>query len=225
MDISLLEDIMLKNAPKQYATDPVKSRNWLKERMEEMQTHFNSLNPDDAMIHWDSAKVEYLKGSGTGPMIDVKKLVDIIDTQMATSLKTLLTLLSRHQGSTETYSSVDTQIYIKNVESARSITKRFWKRAFTLSARARGTQTNVEVDYSPIDLRSENEVEKDRKAKIGNYVTAESNFYITPQEAAEEIRWTLGLDPKIPHELLEKLEHKHDPVEEQPNAPAVRGGE
>jgi hypothetical protein len=37
-------------------------------------------------------------------------------------------------------------------------------------------QTNVEVDYSPMDLRSENEVERDKKAKIANLVTAESNF-------------------------------------------------
>lgn len=210
MDVSMMEEIMLKNMPTQLKNDPNKQKTWLNDRMTEMQTHFNSLNPDDALFHYDSVKVEYLKGSGTGPMIDVKKLIDIIDTQLATSLKTLLTLLSRHQGSTETYSSVDTKLYIKTVESARSVTKRFWKRAFSLAARVRGTQTNIDADYNTIDLRTENEVEKDRKDKIGNYVTAESNFYITPQEAAEEIRWTLGLDPKIPDELLPKLEKKHD---------------
>ncbi|WP_246862827.1 hypothetical protein [Paenibacillus cellulosilyticus] len=91
--------------------------------MDEITNHFNSLHPDDALVHWDSVKVDYLKGGNSGPMIDIKKLIDIIDTQMATSLKTLLTILSRHQGSTETYSSIDTQIYIKNVESARSVYK------------------------------------------------------------------------------------------------------
>jgi hypothetical protein len=80
-----------------------------------------------------------------------------------------------------------------------------------LSARVRGTLTNVEADYNPIDLRSENEVEKDHNAKIGNYVMAESNFYITPEESAAEVRWTLGLDPKIPAALLPKLEKKHEP--------------
>jgi hypothetical protein len=220
MDISILEDVMLKSIPRNIAGDPNKQREWLAQRMDEMLKHFNSLNPDDALVHWDSIKVEYLKGSGTGPMIDVKKLIDIIDTQMATSLKTLLTLLSRHQGSTETYSSVDTQLYIKTVESARSVTKRFWKRAFSMAARVRGVQTIVEVDYNPIDLRTENKVEKDRKAKIGNLVTAENNFYITPEEAAVEVRWTLGLDPKIPAELLPKLEKKHEPDPNQipPNA-------
>ena len=210
LDVSMMEEIMIKNMPPQFKVDPKSQRAWLTERMEEMQKHFNSLNPDDAMFHYDSVKVEYLKGT-SGPMIDVKKLIDIIDTQMATSLKTLLTILSRHQGSTETYSSVDTQLYIKMVESGRSVTKRFWKRAISLSSRVKGTQTNVECDYNPIDLRSENEVEKDRKAKIGNYVMAESNFYITPEEAAAEVRWTLGLDPKIPLELLPKLEKKHEP--------------
>ncbi|WP_226888898.1 hypothetical protein [Paenibacillus polymyxa] len=116
LDISMLEEIMLKNMP-----------NNLKS------------NPDDALVHWDSVKVEYLKGGNSGPMIDIKKLIDIIDTHMATSLKRPLTILSRHQGSTETYSSIDTQIYIKNVESARSVTKRFWQRAFSLSARVKGT--------------------------------------------------------------------------------------
>lgn len=223
MDVSMLEEIMLKNMPAQYKSNPNEQRKWLKERMEEMQVHFNSLNPDDALFHWDSVKVEYLKGSGTGPMIDIKKLIDIIDTQMATSLKTLLTLLSRHQGSTETYSSIDTQLYIKTIESARNVTKRFWQRAFLLAARIRGTQTIVEVDYGPIDLRTENEVERDRRAKINNLVTAEKNFYITPQEAATEIRWMLGLDSKIPPELAEKLEKKYEPDPNQP--PPNEGGE
>ncbi len=222
LDISMMEEIMLKNVPNQYKNNPTAQQTWLKERMDEMLKHFNSLNPDDALVHWDSVKVEYLKSGNSGPMIDIKKLIDIIDTQIATSLKTLLTILSRHQGSTETYSSVDTQIYIKNVESARSITKRFWQRAFSLSARVRGTQTKVEADYAPIDLRSENEVEKDRKAKISNYVTAESNFYITGEEAAQEVRWTLGLDPKIPAELIPKLEKKHEP---DPKQTPPEGGE
>lgn len=112
LDISMLENIVLKNIPAQYKNNPDAQHKWLTERMKEMLNHFNSLNPDDALIHWDSVKVEYLKGGNSGPMIDIKKLIDIIDTQMATSLKTLLTLLSRHQGSTETYSSIDTRIYM-----------------------------------------------------------------------------------------------------------------
>jgi hypothetical protein len=220
LDISMMEEIMLKNAPPSIQNNPAAQQKFLTERMGEVMTHFNSLNPDDTFVHWDSVKVEYLKGGSTGPMIDIKKLIDIIDTQMATSLKTLLTILSRHQGSTETYSSIDTQIYIKNVESARSVTKRFWQRAFAMSVRVKGTQTNIEVDYAPIDLRSENEIERDRRSKINNYVLAEKELYITPQEAAEEVRWTLGLDAKIPAELVEKLQHKRSEAIEP-----VEGGE
>jgi hypothetical protein len=211
LDISMLEEIMLKNMPNSLKNNPDGQQKWLKERMDEMLNHFNSLNPDDALVHWDSVKVEYLKGGNSGPMIDIKKLIDIIDTQMATSLKTLLTILSRHQGSTETYSSIDTQIYIKNVESARSVTKRFWQRAFSLSARVRGVQTLVEVDYSPIDLRSEMERERDLRARLNNYVLAEKERYITAKEAATEARWIMGLDPNIPTELLADLEKKHEP--------------
>ncbi|MDK8182104.1 hypothetical protein [Paenibacillus sp. UMB4589-SE434] len=210
LDISLMEEIMIKNMPRNIAQDPSKQKEYLTQRLNEIQTHFESLNPDDSLFHWDSVKVEYLKGGNSGPMIDVKKLIDIIDTQLATSLKTLLTLLSRHQGSTETYSSIDTQIYIKTIESARSVTKRFWKRAFSIAARVRGVQTTVIADYDPIDLRSENEVEADRKAKLYNLTEAEKNYYITPEEAAQEMRWTLGFDQKIPPELLERLQSKHD---------------
>ncbi|QOH62422.1 hypothetical protein [Paenibacillus polymyxa] len=224
LDISMLEEIMLKNMPNNLKSNPDGQQKWLKERMDEMLNHFNSLNPDDALVHWDSVKVEYLKGGNSGPMIDIKKLIDIIDTQMATSLKTLLTILSRHQGSTETYSSIDTQIYIKNVESARSVTKRFWQRAFSLSARVKGTQTKVEADYLPIDLRSENEIERDRRSKIDNYIIAEKNFYITPLEAAEEIRWTLGINAKIPAELLPLLVKKHESDSNEENTPS-EGGE
>ncbi|KAA8782521.1 hypothetical protein EC604_01490 [Paenibacillus amylolyticus] len=216
LDISVVEEILLKNMPNQYKNNPEGQQRWLTERMTELMGHFNSLNPDDAMIHWDSVKVEYLKGGNSGPMIDIKKLIDIIDTQMATGLKTLLTLLSRHQGSTETYSSVDTQIYIKSVESARNVTKRFWKRAFSMAARVRGVQTLVEADYAPIDLRSEMERERDLRAKLNNYVLAEKERYITSKEAATEARWIMGLDPNIPLELVAELENKRSVAQTQP---------
>lgn len=219
MTVSILEEVMLKNMPAQYKMDPNAQRQWLNNRLADIQTQFSSLNPDDALIGWDSVKYEYLKGSGTGPMIDVKKLIEVIDTQLATSLKTLLTLLSRHQGSTETYSSVDTQLYIKTVESARNVTKRFWERAFSMAARVNGVQTIVSAEYEPIDLRTENELESDRQLRLENLITAEENKYITPEEAATESRKSLGLDPKIPTELKMKLKEKSNTTGPPPIPP------
>lgn len=217
--VNLAEEIMLKNMPRQYAGDPNKQRAWLNERMEDMKKLLESLNPDDALFGWDSVKYDYLKTAGTGSMIDIKKLIDIIDTQLATALKTLLTLLSRHQGSTETYSSVDVQLYIKTVESARNIVKRFWERALSLSARIKGVQTKVKAEYAPIDLRTEQELEEDRKAKLDNLVTAEKEKYITPEEAAKEARLSLGFDPEIPAELIEKLKTKQEQPTQPPSPP------
>ncbi|WAH35039.1 hypothetical protein [Alicyclobacillus dauci] len=222
MDVKILEEVILKNMPAQFKADPNAQRNWLSGKLTEYQNLFSSLNPDDAMIHWDSVEVKYVEGM-RGPAIDIEKLIDVIDTQLATALKTLLTMLSRHQGSTETYSSVDTQIYIKTVESARNVTKRFWSRAFSMAARVKGVQTRVDVDYAPIDLRSENEQQGDLKARIENVESADSNFYITPEEAAIEIRKALGLDADIPPELVEKLKNKHEqpetPTQENPSVP------
>ncbi|MOA60835.1 hypothetical protein D3C78_1858280 [compost metagenome] len=67
----------------------------------------------------------------------------------------------------------------------------------------------VEADYSPIDLRSEMERVRDMRAKINNYVLAEKELYITAEEAAIEARWIMGLNPKIPAELLDPLKKKH----------------
>jgi hypothetical protein len=222
MTVNLLEELMLKNMPAPFKNDPNAQRNWLSQRLKDTQAMMQGLNPDDALIGFDSVKFDYIRGGG-GPVVDVTKLINVIDTQLATSLKTLLTLLSRHQGSTETYSSVDTQIYIKTVESARSITKRFWSRAFSIAARVKGVQTMVDVDYAPIDLRSEQQQEADRTKFIENIESADSNFYITSEEAAEEVRKSFGLDPKIPPELAAKLKTKHDPIEtpteENPSVP------
>jgi hypothetical protein len=43
--------------PGQTAKDPNEQRKWLEERMEEMQKHFNLINPDDALFHWYSVKL------------------------------------------------------------------------------------------------------------------------------------------------------------------------
>ncbi|WP_243643887.1 hypothetical protein [Paenibacillus pinisoli] len=50
MDISVMEEIMIKYMPKNIANDPAKQSAYLKNRLEEIQSHFESLNPDDYSI-------------------------------------------------------------------------------------------------------------------------------------------------------------------------------
>ena len=224
--VQIAEEILLKNMPRQVQQGgPDAVRQWMNDRQREVIEYMKNLNPDDALVGWDSMKFEYIQGSGKGGMVDVKKLIDVIDTQLATSLKTLLTLLSRHQGSTETYSSVDVQLYIKSVESARAVTRRFWERAFSVAARVRGVQTTVTLEYAPIDLRSEQETERDRQLRLSNLSKSERECYITPEEAAREARIALGLDPKIPQELKEKLLAKHQQRVDQQQDNGFEGGD
>lgn len=215
MTVKLLEEIMLKNMPQKYRNDPNAQRQWLGDRLKDVQNQFKNLNPDDALIGWDSVEYGYVQVQGSGSVVNVKSLIDVIDTQLATALKTLLTLLSRHQGSTETYSSVDVQLYIKTVESARNVSRRFWERALSVACRVKGVKTSVEAEYAPIDLRSEQQQANDMQSVLENLESAESNFYITGEEATTEARKMLGFDADIPPELSDKLKQKH----EQPETP------
>ncbi|WP_440109416.1 hypothetical protein [Paenibacillus sp. QZ-Y1] len=74
LDISVVEEVLLKNMSNQNKNNPAGQQQCLTERMSEIMGDFNSLNPEDAMIHWDSVKVEYLKGGNSGLMIDIKKI-------------------------------------------------------------------------------------------------------------------------------------------------------
>lgn len=170
LEVKLLEEILIKNAPPTIRNDSKKLAQWLTTKKSEIETEYQKINPDDALIHFDSVEVKYLETSRGLGTFDARALVEIIDSQVIASLKTLSTLMGRHRGRTETYASAEVQLYIKGVEAVQKVSGLLMSRLLTFCLNMFGLQGYVEFGYLPIELRSKTELAQWDAVRIKNHL-------------------------------------------------------
>lgn len=166
--VKLLEEILIKNAPPTIKNDAKALATWLNTKKTEIEDEYKNVEPDDALIHFDSTEIKYLettRGMGT---YDARALIEIIDSQLIASLKSLSTLMGRHRGRTETYASAEVQLYIKGVEAIQAVSALLMSRKLTFCLNMFGMQGYVIFKYLPIELRSKTELAQWDSIRIKN---------------------------------------------------------
>lgn len=181
IDISVLEELMIKNSPAQYKSDPIQLQNFLKEQISNIRTYIENMNPDDAFIHFDSVKVDMVEPRIAS--IDIKSIIAIIDTQVIAAVKSLGTLMGRHLGSTETYADAEISIYVLGIKSVQKLISSLVEQILTLVLRLNGKNDYVVVEFLPIELRSETELAQWRQMEINNWLTLRDEGFVTDDEA------------------------------------------
>lgn len=167
IEAKILEEVVSKNCPGSIKNDPNKYAEWLNNRLTELINLYGQLNPDDVMVHYDSVEMGMV-GQNAKASFDIKSLIQILDHQMAASLKTLMTILGRKEGSTETYVSTDIMLYAKGVEDVQKVSEALLERAFTFCLNLQGFQGTADFEFDAIDFRSDEQREKDFGSKINN---------------------------------------------------------
>ncbi len=186
IDLKVVEKVIIDNAPPQIKADPKKRVEFVNKQIQEILDHLASLDPDQPLVHVDSIEATML-GGNTGPVIDVQKLMNVIDSQIVSACKTLSVFLGRHFGKTETYASIEVQIYNRTVEAIKELSRRLFGRALTLGLRLRGHQGIVEVKYDVIDWKSPQEREQAKTMAIDNAIKMRDQGWITDEEACEMV--------------------------------------
>ena len=186
IDIEILEEVLIKNAHASVKSSEEKLRKFVEKRIKEIMDGLTSLDPDMPFVHVDSIKTDIL-GGNQGPVIDVQKLMDVIDSQIVAATKTLSVFLGRHFGKTETYANIEVQIYNKTVDAIRELAARALARALSIGLRLRGNQGTVEITYEKLDWRSPQEREQAIATKIGNALKMRDEGWITDEQACESV--------------------------------------
>jgi len=170
VDVELLEEILIKNAPPAIRNDAKKLTAWLNARKSAIETEYTNIKPDDAAIHFDSVKLKYLEAQKGVGSFDARALIEVVDAQVIASLKSLSTLMGRKTGRTETYASAEVLLYIKGVEAIQQISGQLMSRALTFCLNMFGHQGYVAFEYLPIELRSKTEIAQWEAIKIHNHL-------------------------------------------------------
>lgn len=168
IEITLLEEILIKNAPPMFKNDAKRLAEWLNQRKQDIEREYQNMQPEDAIIHFDSVKTNFMETQRGLSTYDARALIEVIDAQVIASLKSLATLMGRQRGRTETYASAEVQLYIKGVEAIQRLTGQLMSRILTFCLNMFGYQGYVIFEYLPIELRSKTELAQWNAIRIRN---------------------------------------------------------
>ena len=188
IDVSLLEEIVLQNTP-EHMKAPGRDdelRAWVDGFLTDLQATYNSLNPDDAFIHWDWVKVTATGGAG-GRAIDVAKVIAAIDAQIVAGLKQLPVLLGRNEGSTTTHATVQWQIYVAGIEALQRCVKRLVEWLYGVALQVYGRQSYARVTFNAIRKTDRKADAEAAKIEADTLVMQVLAGWISNDEAAQQV--------------------------------------
>lgn len=219
IDIKLMEEILIKNAPVEIKRDAKKLTDYLNSHMTAIKEDYRNLKPDDHMVHYDSVELSYLEASGSGArsMFSPKELIDVIDGQVINGLKSMATLLSkRFGGSTEGYTSVEATVFIKLIQGFQSIVQEVYDQVLTLG---------IKIEHGLLTSRVKSEFREPHLRPVIDTASLKSNELsnlertpLTDDEYKKETRKLMGFrgDPPAGAKLHLNDETGND---SQPNRP------
>lgn len=185
-DITILEEVLLKRMPIAIRNNEEKKQQWLNEKLQEIIDMYNNLDPDDSFVHYDSVQIGMAGGGQSGgALIDPEKLMNVIDHQIMSGLKTLSTILGRRStGNTESFAKMEIKLYIKGVEAIQKTVERILSRALTLALNIKGMQGIVYFEFNPIEIRTSLETAQFEQIHLMNCQFKRDQGWISQEEAA-----------------------------------------
>lgn len=187
MEVTVDEESIRKYAPAKAQHDPQEMDKYLDEVIGTVEDAINNLNPEDAVVHQNSIKVQMLTNGNISLSREWETLENMTNAKTATGAKVLPAILGHNVGSSN-IASTETLLFMKNVEGSVQLKlNEIYSRALTLAVRLFGLDCYVEFWYDDINLRPESELEAFKAMKQSRVLELLSLGIITDEDASLEL--------------------------------------
>ena len=193
MVVSIVQESIENMADAETRGDPAKMAAFFESTRSQIETVLSGLNPEDAVVMYDSAKIDSI--SSAGDKADYASMLDTLSGMLASALKTMPSILGMRIGGSQSLSNTESLVFLKLVEGVRRPVETVMSRALTLAVRlTSGTDSYIKFRFKPIDLRPESELSAHRSVDFQNVMRKLSVGQITDDEAAH----MTGAFPRAP---------------------------
>lgn len=157
LDVEVLEDVLLANAPPAMRTDPEKLRAFVRSELASVRGALSNLQAEDAFVHSNAVKAQIINDKNPGAGMQIQQIIDVLDSQNQAALKVMPAVIGK--SSNATTASTEARLFSLSADALNRAVASPASRALTLAARLTGYQGRVEVRFSPIELRPKLELE------------------------------------------------------------------
>lgn len=181
LDVSIVEEIVRKNAPTDCQMDAAKMATFLRARLSEIQTLVANMTPDQALVHYDSVTSSITNERSSAMSLNIDSIIDVLNAQNQAALKIMATVIGRGESGVNT-GTVEARIFALNAEQLNRPVADILSQALTLAIRLAGVDAIVEVGFERIEMKSELELEPQNLIKQQRYLTLLSYGVISDDE-------------------------------------------
>lgn len=208
MDVTVLEEVLLKSAPAILRADPVKTREFIDGQIATIRSAFANLKADQALVHTDAVDVGMVNDNRPVTSLPIQNVIDVLNDQQQAALKTMPAVVGRSNNGQ--VASTEARLFALNCDALNRVVAGIWSQALTLACRLAGFQGSIEFIFRPVELRPVLELEPQLTMKQSRWEQALSRGYVTDDEfhlnvfnrprpeSAPELSGTGFMDPVAP---------------------------
>lgn len=192
--VTIDEEKFRKSIPDEIKYDQEKVNEYMSQVVGELETKVNSLEPEDAIVMFDTIGIEVKDHGNTNLSNEYAVVQEMADAKVAAGTKALPTVLGKSNG-TSNVASAEVLMFVKYVEgSVWGKLNEMFSKMLTLAVRLMGIDAYVEFRFNAIDLRPESELESFRALRQSRLLEQLSLGMLGDEEAC--IQLTGHLPPK-----------------------------
>jgi hypothetical protein len=158
IDIKVLEENLIKNAPAAVRNDSQQLRSWVAARLNDITSSMARMRADQPFAHTDSVEVSILNDKNPGVGIDISQVINVLNGQNQAALKTMATVIGRGESGVNT-ASVEANIFSKNADQINRPVADILSQVLTYALRLTGSESIVEASFKSAEMRSWSELE------------------------------------------------------------------
>lgn len=192
MVIKVVQESVKQMATPDIQSDAEKMRVFFESVRSDIERVISSLEPEDALIMYDSAEASVLPTAGE--KADYSALLSTLGSMMAASLKSMSSVLGLSQGS-QNLATTEAMVYLKLVRSIQVPVETVLSRAITLAVRLlTGTDSYCKFEFKDINIRPPSELSAHQSVIFQQELRKLSLGLYTDDEFAHKV----GSGPRAP---------------------------
>lgn len=163
LDIQVLEDVLVSNAPPAFRTDQTKIRAHVEAELQRVRGAISQLGSADAFVHSNAIEAKILNEKNPAAGLQITDVIEVLNAQNQAAFKVMPSVVGR--GSNGQVASTEARLFALSADALNRAVAGLLTKSFTLAARLAGYAGRIEVQFPPVELRPALELEPQRTMK------------------------------------------------------------
>lgn len=185
LDIKVLEEVLVANAPPQFRQDPIQIRAHVETELQRVRSSITSLNSADAFVHSSAIEAKIINEKNPAAGIQIDNVIEVLNAQNQAALKAMPAVIGK--GTNGQVASTEARLFALSADALNRVVGSFYTKSLTLAARLAGYAGRIEVIFPPVELRPKLELEPQYTMRSSRLKQDLSLGLITDEEYSMEM--------------------------------------